>query len=238
MDENNLQLQEATGIDPLMRRITRILKGVAGFEDKNFLDHSELKRAVGIMRSMGARFAYTSGVWDMLHIGHCNYIQAGKDGVRSSYPDAEHWVMVVGADSDALTKKRKGPRRPIIPEDERLRMLAYMGSVDIVSLQDEKRAILEVVKPDLLVLSKTTKDLPPEVYDEFRPFCGNFLVLDPQAERTSSAMIRNLFLDGAETLYGDVQNHVESFIQNVNVQLNGLKGDLQKIAEKTRKLSP
>ena len=188
------------GIDPLMRRLTRIIKGKAQFEDKFIADHDELREAVKNLRKMGAKIIYTSGVWDLIHIGHGNYIHAGKEGLRNQFPEAEHWIMVVGVDSDDLTKQRKGPRRPIVPEQERLRMLAFLADVDIVTLQAGMRDALFAVRPDLLLLSSSTKDLAIEKYAEFKPHCGDFFVLPPQAETSTSAMVRNIFVDGVETL--------------------------------------
>jgi D-beta-D-heptose 7-phosphate kinase/D-beta-D-heptose 1-phosphate adenosyltransferase len=47
----------------------------------------------------------------------------------------------------------KGPTRPIVPEDERARVLAALGCVDAVVVFDEHTplALIERLRPDVLV---------------------------------------------------------------------------------------
>ena len=41
-------------------------------------------------------------------------------------------MLVVGVDSDAKIRRRKGEDRPMVPEGERLELLAYQRPVDLI----------------------------------------------------------------------------------------------------------
>lgn len=231
-------VRQETEADPMMRRITRLIKGRARSWDKIFDTNEDIVQAISILRSMGCRIVYTSGVWDLLHIGHCKYIEAGRIELEKRFSDAEHWIVVVGVDGDALTKERKGPRRPIVPERERLETLSHMGVIDMVAIQYGKRDIIQLVKPDLLLISQSTKDIPPSVYQEFKPLCGGFVVLEPQAETSTSAKVRNLFMDGAETLYEPINQQIEGFVDRLHNEAEALKSGIAESVASVRKLNP
>ena len=78
-------------------------------------------------REGGKKIVLTQGSFDLVHIGHARYLQKAKD-----HGD----FLVVGIDSDAKIKARKGPDRPIVPEDERMEMLTHIKHVDLVVLKD------------------------------------------------------------------------------------------------------
>ena len=78
------------------------------------------ERDVEIMRAAfkGKVVGLTSGSFDMFHAAHEHYLQCcrrhcGHDG-----------ILLVGVDSDHLIRLRKGDKRPIIPESDRLGSVA------------------------------------------------------------------------------------------------------------------
>jgi D-beta-D-heptose 7-phosphate kinase/D-beta-D-heptose 1-phosphate adenosyltransferase len=185
-------------IDPVMARARKILDGTARFNDRYVPDHNELIQVVEALRSMGCVIAFTTGVWDLLHIGHCDYLQKGKDESAERYPTARV-ILVVGFDTDAFTKERKGPTRPIVPEDERARVLAHVRAVDIVVPQREADQLFAIIPHEVRIISESTKDLPGLSLIESR--CKQLVNLPPQSEVSTTARIRKLALDGGvETL--------------------------------------
>jgi D-beta-D-heptose 7-phosphate kinase/D-beta-D-heptose 1-phosphate adenosyltransferase len=189
---------------PLRRRATRILKASVQhyipFEERFIPDHKELAATLEDLRSRGCVIVFTTGVWDLFHIGHGDYIQKGRDETVKLYPDAEHIIMVVGVDTDALTRERKGPQRPIVPEDERYKVLSHLRSADIITPQYELNQLYGIVKPHVLIVSTSTKDLPPDLGVACE-HCEHLVNLPPQADTSTSARIRRLTLDGSlETL--------------------------------------
>ena len=90
----------------------------------------------------------TSGSFDLIHLGHVKYLAKAKE-----LGD----VLVVGVDSDAKIRARKGEDRPLVPEMERLEMLAHQRPVDLIYLkdeEDERWALIKAVEPDVLVLTE------------------------------------------------------------------------------------
>ncbi len=204
---------KSAGKNELYQRALRIIKGTATYADRFFPDHVMLVAFLDILRGMGCIICFITGVWDLIHIGHATYIWRGKEETRKLYPDAEHIITVIGVDSDAFTKRRKGPERPIVPEDERLRMLAHLRSVDILTLQTEADQLFRIVPHEVRVLSESTKDLPGLAMIQEQ--CEHVVNLPPQAETSTTARIRRLSFDGANALLLNVEKRLAAMLSEV-----------------------
>lgn len=209
--------------DPLKRRVARILKTNVSFtipfEDRFVFDHEELVRMLKELRTMGSIIVFLTGVWDLFHIGHGDYIERGKEEARKLFPDAEHIIMVVGVDTDELTKRRKGANRPIVPEEERSRVLRHLRPVDIITLQYELNQLYGTVTPDVQIVSTSTKDLPSDL-EAVRQHCTHLVNLPPQAETSTSARIRRVSIDGNAALLVRVEKGLSEFLQEVRNELD------------------
>jgi rfaE bifunctional protein nucleotidyltransferase chain/domain len=95
-------------------------------------------------RRRGLRVVFTNGHFDLLHVGHLRYLQAAR---------ALGDILVVGVNDDATTTARKGPGRPIIPQDERAELLAGLACVDYVTVFPEPTAerCIERLRPAIYV---------------------------------------------------------------------------------------
>ncbi len=172
-------------------------------------DQAELKKTVELFKKMGYKVVLTQGVYDLIHEGHAGYLEKAR-----SYGD----ILIVGVDSDALTKARKGPNRPIVPQNERVNMLVHLRHVDIVTVREinhEKGDLIKLVEPDVLVVSKSTKDFSKDEQLEYKEFCGKVVILPPQAQATTSARIRNLTIEGAEKLAEEVTRITQDFLKRI-----------------------
>ena len=96
------------------------------------------------LRIEGKTVVFTNGHFDLLHVGHVDYLQRARE-----LGD----VLVVGLNSDASTRALKGEKRPIVPQGERARMLTALACVDYVVIFEETTAnsLVEALKPDLYV---------------------------------------------------------------------------------------
>jgi len=90
------------------------------------------------------RIVFTNGCFDLLHLGHISLLNFSR-----SLGDA----LVVGINSDASVRKLKGAGRPVIPEDERARIIAALPAVDFVIIFDELDPVktIEAVRPHIHV---------------------------------------------------------------------------------------
>jgi len=95
-------------------------------------------------RLLSKTIAFTNGCFDILHQGH---ISSLSDAAR------EADILIVGLNSDASTRRLKGPQRPINNEQARATVLASLLMVDAVILfeEDTPLDLITNVAPDVLV---------------------------------------------------------------------------------------
>ena len=188
------------------------LDGGSNIKQRFISDYEELRRIVGELRKKGLSIVLPQGVYDLIHEGHAAYLESAK-----SYGD----ILIVGVDSDDLTRKRKGPNRPIVPQQERLKMLVHLRHVDIVTLKEEHQSLgelIQTVRPDVMVFSQSTKDITKEMVDAYGDYCGKIVVLPPQATTTTTARVRNLTIEGAEKLAVEINTLIKNYL---NIIRNG-----------------
>lgn len=214
----------ATQVNPLHRRALRILKGTATFEDRFVPDHGQVTQLIEHLRGMGCVIAFTTGNWDLFHIGHAKYIARGKAEAAKNYPDAEHVIMVVGIDTDEMTRKRKGPTRPIVPERERAEVLSHLRAVDIIVPQYEPDQLFRVIKHDVRVVSISTKDLPDLSIIEAE--CEHLVNLEPQAETSTTARVRRLAIDGVYERLGPYLGKLKPIVDEMSGELERVEHEL------------
>ena len=95
-------------------------------------------------RSNKEKIVFTNGCFDILHLGHIDYLEKARSlGNR----------LIVGLNSDGSVTKLKGTGRPIYEQDARARILAALEFVDIVIMFDQETPydLINHVKPDILV---------------------------------------------------------------------------------------
>jgi len=104
----------------------------------------ELLKIIKDLRTKGKRIVFTNGCFDLLHIGHVRYLEKAK---------ALGDILVVGVNSDASVRKLKGPKRPILPEEERAGILSGLGCVDYITIFSEidPLKLIASLRPDVLV---------------------------------------------------------------------------------------
>ena len=102
----------------------------------------ELKTNLEKLQSEGKKIGYTSGVFDLMHPGHVQYLEDAK---------AQIDILVVGVNSDLSVKKIKGPLRPIVNQQARAQVVAGLLSVDFVFCFDESNnnENIQQLKPDV-----------------------------------------------------------------------------------------
>jgi FAD synthetase len=83
-----------------------------------------------------------TGTFDLLHPGHLLYLEKSR-------ALGDELVVVVARDLNVKLKPR-----PIVPEDQRLMMVAALKFVDLAVLGDEKDFMVPVMKlrPDIITL--------------------------------------------------------------------------------------
>ena len=118
------------------------------------------------------KIVFTNGCFDILHLGHIDYLSKAKD-----LGD----LLIVGLNTDHSVKMlKKGVNRPIQDENSRALILASLHFVDAVVLFDEETPyeLIKTVQPDVLV--KGSDYQPEEIvgYDIVKNKGGEIVTID------------------------------------------------------------
>lgn len=81
------------------------------------------------------KVGYTSGVYDLFHVGHLNILKRAKEQCD---------FLIVGVTTDELCLKRKN-KKPVIPYEDRLSIVEAIKYVDMVIPQENMNKI-DVIK--------------------------------------------------------------------------------------------
>jgi rfaE bifunctional protein nucleotidyltransferase chain/domain len=103
----------------------------------------QLPAILAAWRAAGERIVFTNGCFDLLHLGHVDYLEKARAlGDR----------LVVGLNTDASVSALK-PGRPLQDQTSRARIMAALAFVDAVVLFGESTPLqlIELVQPDILV---------------------------------------------------------------------------------------
>lgn len=96
------------------------------------------------VRARGGTVVATGGCFDLLHAGHVGLLDSAR-----RIGDC----LIVCVNSDASLRRLKGPGRPLNPLEDRMRVLAALGSVDAVVAfeEDTPEMLLHSLRPDVWV---------------------------------------------------------------------------------------
>lgn len=104
-----------------------------------------LDAALAWRKSLAGSLVFTNGVFDLLHPGHVEYLEAAR-GLGG------HLLVAVNSDR-SVRALPKGSGRPIADEWDRARVLAALAAVDAVVMFDAPTplGLITALAPDLLV---------------------------------------------------------------------------------------
>ena len=121
---------------------------------KKALTRKELSSEIKKLQKAGKKVVFTNGCFDLLHIGHTSLFEKAR-----SLGD----VLIVAINSDKSLKGLKGPKRPLVGEKDRAKLLLALKAVDYVVVFGEQTPyeLLKELKPDILVKGSDYK--PEEI---------------------------------------------------------------------------
>ena len=105
---------------------------------------ADYQRMLNIWQFQGKKIVFTNGCFDILHLGHIDYLSKAKD-----LGD----VLIIGLNTDLSVSKIKGNNRPIQDENSRAMILASLGFVDAVVFfgEDTPYNLIKITQPNILV---------------------------------------------------------------------------------------
>jgi rfaE bifunctional protein nucleotidyltransferase chain/domain/rfaE bifunctional protein kinase chain/domain len=133
-------------------------------------------------RGAGGTVVATGGCFDLLHAGHVGALEAAR---------ALGDCLVVCLNSDRSVRALKGPDRPLVPQQDRARLVAALGCVDAVAVFDEStpEQLLRRLRPDVWVKGGDyfLDDLPEA--ELIRGWGGQTVVVPYLADRSTTGLI-------------------------------------------------
>ncbi len=97
-----------------------------------------------IWKAANQKVVFTNGCFDILHLGHIDYLEKARQLGNK---------LIIGLNTDVSVKKLKGEARPINNEYARSRLLAALAFTDAIVLFGEPTPLhlIETLLPDILV---------------------------------------------------------------------------------------
>jgi len=141
----------------------------------------ELEEILNKHRERKERIVFTNGCFDILHIGHIEYLKFSRQ-----HGD----ILVIGLNTDRSVREQKGEQRPFVSEDERARLISALEDVSYVILFDELTPdkLIKRLKPDVLVKGEDWKE-KGVVGREFVESYGGKVILAPFVKDASTTDI-------------------------------------------------
>jgi rfaE bifunctional protein nucleotidyltransferase chain/domain len=95
-------------------------------------------------RNEGQRIVLANGVFDLLHVGHVDYLEKAK---------ALGNVLIAGVNSDASAHQVKREGRPFVPAGERAQLVAALRCVDAAVIFEDFTAdnLIRALRPHIYV---------------------------------------------------------------------------------------
>jgi len=129
---------------------TALLEG--GPSSEKIVERDELLRRLALERAAGRRIVFTNGCFDVLHVGHLEYLQEAR---------ALGDLLVVGVnDDESVRRQGKGPGRPVNRAQDRAALLAGLECVSLVTLfsDDTPLELIRALSPEVLVKGADWQD--------------------------------------------------------------------------------
>ena len=117
-----------------------------------------IKPLLACWRLKNNKIVFTNGCFDILHLGHIDYLSKAAD---------QGDILIIGLNSDNSVNILKGKNRPFINENARALLLAAIGFVNAVILFDEETPynLIKQINPDVLVKGSDYKTEEIAGYD-------------------------------------------------------------------------
>jgi rfaE bifunctional protein nucleotidyltransferase chain/domain len=104
-----------------------------------------LDAALGWRRALAGPLVFSNGVFDLLHPGHVEYLEAARE--------LGHRLLVAVNSDRSVRELSKGSGRPVADQYARARVIAGLAAVDAVVLFDQPTplALITALAPEILV---------------------------------------------------------------------------------------
>ena len=137
------------------------------------------------LRRDGKTLVFTNGHFDLLHAGHLDYLEKAR-----ALGDA----LIVAVNGDASTRRLKGEGRPLVPAEQRARLLAALEPVSAVIVFEADTAddLLMALKPEIYVKGGDYADKPLPERATVEEYGGRVELVDFLAGHSTTSLIKRI----------------------------------------------
>jgi D-glycero-beta-D-manno-heptose 1-phosphate adenylyltransferase len=149
------------------------------------LNDDFLNQMLAFWRFKQFKIVFTNGCFDILHLGHIDYLSKAR-----SLGD----LLIIGLNTDVSVSRIKGPERPVNDQNARSMLLASMTFVDAIVFFDDDTPydLIEQIQPHVLV--KGTDYKPDDIVgaDLVKANGGRVVTIDFLEGYSTSSIIHKL----------------------------------------------
>ena len=156
------------------------------------LNQDNLRRDIARWRFLGKKIVFTNGCFDILHLGHIDYLSKAAD-----LGD----ILIVGLNSDTSVKKLgKAHSRPIQDQNSRAVILASLSFVNAIVLfeEDTPLELIRFIQPDVLVKGSDYKIAEIVGHELVLARGGEVKLIDFLEGYSTSGIERKIITDGID----------------------------------------
>ena len=159
-------------------------------QNKIVTNLDDLIKITNKLKEEGNKIVFGNGCFDIIHVGHIRYLKEAKS--LGNY-------LIIAINSDLSTKKLKGNDHLIIPEEERMEIVAAIEYVDFVTIFSEPtvETLLSRLKPHIHAKGTDySKETVPEK-EVTKAYGGEIAIVGDKKDHSSTEIKSILRKQGA-----------------------------------------
>ena len=140
---------------------------------------------VNSWKNSGEKIVFTNGCFDILHIGHINYLEESKKLCDK---------LIIAINSDSSVKRIKGKNRPINNQEDRAKILSALSLCDHVIIFNQLTPIqlITSLKPDIITKGGDYKKKNVVGYNEIKKWQGQVHIINYIKGNSTTGILEKL----------------------------------------------
>ncbi len=137
------------------------------------------------LRSKNKKIVFTNGCFDLFHVGHLYSFEKARE-----FGD----ILIVAVNTDKSVKRNKGDLRPIINENDRVKIISELECVDYVILMDDDNPvnIIKEIKPDVSIKGIDWKDKDVIEKPVIESYGGRLEFIELEKDKSTTNIIQKI----------------------------------------------
>ncbi|MDD4860458.1 MAG: D-glycero-beta-D-manno-heptose 1-phosphate adenylyltransferase [Candidatus Omnitrophica bacterium] len=149
---------------------------------------AEAAKIIARLKKQGKRVVFTNGCFDILHVGHVEYLSRARKMGNA---------LVIGLNGDISVRSLKGKGRPVNNEKDRAKVLSALGFVDhiVIFNEDTPEKLIRKLVPDVLVKGADWKNKTVSGVDFIRSRGGKVIFIPFVSGYSTTSILKRIARD-------------------------------------------